>query len=644
MARTSEFSSGLLPFAIAEEPNRDSHRADSPVTNDAAQTAAKYASNPYAAVGNKDLINAFYDQEAAKPKSAAEKIGGEIVKAATVGLAQPFIRAGMQTAAGLATTATAAVGAPKPDWVTKPKDIDGINVYKPNYGAKDIAYDAAQIGFDFVGGAALNAVGKGTKAAAKATTAVAKKVAPTTTKKVGTAVSKVTEPVKATAAGVKAATKAVKTSTFDEALAPSKTGAVTPAGDIISPTKTSEFVKGQYAEAKRLSKDGVSQDKTTVAPKPAPGMKEYVESSAKTLQRQTSGQYSPEELAGQLEKAAGAAKEAQVAYETSITKEASKVLGGAPRGAIGSQFAKKPALENPEPAGEGGGTTSGRQPGTPGPKPSGGGGGGVDTLTEPEVRTAVSDLGTPNGADTFTPKGAKAATALAPIIPATVKIGGGTPNATPPVGPGSPSPYPLPQGPGIGSQFKPVPQGTGSPASPAPSPSPITTAPAATPVTKIGASPAASVTSNAAWRVGERDSAPSTSVVPRQFTETVPKTKETLTYKHDYDTTASPATGPGAAPTDSAGMTPKGLPKLGLSTGTSTEVVPQLELPPEVKPGGGPAPEPVKPTGPPPTAVQTIPEPRPTETGQEEPKSKDPFISGGAGTTPTDFAKIPYIA
>ena len=70
MARTSEFSSGLLPFAIAEEPNRDSHQADSPVTNEAAQTAAKYASNPYAEVGNKDLISQFYDQEAAKPKSA----------------------------------------------------------------------------------------------------------------------------------------------------------------------------------------------------------------------------------------------------------------------------------------------------------------------------------------------------------------------------------------------------------------------------------------------------------------------------------------------------------------------------------------------------------------------------------------------
>jgi hypothetical protein len=640
MARSSEFSSGLIP---PDEANWDSHRADAPVTDAAAQTAAQYASNPYAALGNKDLVNQFYAQEAAKPKSTAEKVGGEIVKAATVGLAQPFIRAGMQTAAGLATTATGAVGAPKPEWTTKPQDIAGINVYKPTYGLKDVGYDAAQILTDVLGGEILSATGKATKAAAKATTAAtttaAKKVAPVTAAKVGTAVSKVTEPVKATAAGVAAATKAVKTSTFDAALAPSKTGGVTQAGDIISPTKTSEFIKGQYAEAKRMSKDAVAPGETSVVqPKPAPGMKSYVESNVKALNRQTSGQYSPEELAGQLEKAAGAAKEAQGAYEASITKEASKVLGGAPRGAIGTQFAKS-TLEKPGPAGESGGGTGRRQSGTPGPKPSGGG--GVDTITEPEISATVADLGTPSGADTFIPKGAKSATALAPTIPAVAKIGGGRPDAKYPVGSGAPSSSSLPQGPGMGSQFKPVPQGTGSPAAPAPAPSPITTAPSSTPSTTIGASPAASVTSNAAWRVGERSSTPMTPVVPRQFTETVPKTKETLTYKHDYDTTASPATGPGAAPSPDTGITPKGLPKLGVSVEPTVGVEPKVEIPPAPKPEPklGPAPE--VPTTPPPTPTT---EPRPTETAQEEPKTKDAVIGGGAGTTPTDFAKIPYIA
>ncbi len=636
MARSSEFSSGLIP----DEANRDSHRADAPVTDQAAQIAAKYASNPYAAVGNKDLINQYYAEQAAKPKSSVEKIGGELVKGATVGLSQPFVRLGMQTAAGLATTATSAVGAPKPEWTTKPQDISGVNVYKPNYGLKDILYDGGQIAADIFGGEVLSAIGKGAKGAAKVTASAAKKVAPVTSAKVGTAAAKVTEPVKANVAGVKAAAKAVKNATFNEQLVPSLAGGVSPEGEMIWPEKVSEFIKGQYAEAKRLSPEGVNPYAVPkVEPKFAKGMKKYVKAGTKEINRQPSGQYSPEELAGQLEKGAGAAREAEAAYEASITKEASKVLGGKPTGAIGTQFIK-PSLEKPGPAGESGGTTGRRQSGTPGPKPTGGG--GVETITEPVVTTNVADLGTPSGAETFAPKGAKPATSLAVIPPAAAKAYDGAPDSKFPSSPGSPTPSPLPQRPGMGAQFKPVPAGTGSPAAPAPAPSPITTAPASTPATTVGVAPKTSITSDSAWRVGERDSTPSTSVIPRQFTDTIPRVKETLTYKHDYDTTASPATGPGAAPSEYTGITRKGLPKLGSSTHTPVEVAPKVGLSPEVKSELGGAPE--IPVVPPSTLVK---EPDPTGRVQEEPKpeeSKSKLPTGGSsGTTPTDFAKIPYI-
>ena len=533
MARTSEFSSGLIP---PDEANWDSHRADSPAptekyappavqtlappSNPVAVKAAQFTDNPYAAVGNKDLISQFYDQEAAKPKSSAEKIGGELVKAATVGLAQPFIRAGMQTAAGLATTATAAVGAPKPEWTTKPKDIDGINVYKPNYGAKDIAYDAAQIGADIFGGEILSAAGKATKALST-----------------GTNVGRALDVARM---GRKATTDATMNATREVPV-------VKPATEI---------------------DPGIS---TGVIPK--------------TTMEANPNYVPPGKIATATGRATSAAK-AAVKKPTAAAVLATEAVVGS-GGAASAKVAKSAIVRTVDDAAKSSAS--------------------LGSWT-PKAATAAIDTSTSDVAETMRAmNAAKAAASAEKVNP---WLGNVAKDVAGPV---------AMVGANVGAQFK-------------------SQSPLVTPTTAKAPSTANTSTTTQAPTTNPSPTTNTSSNIDVSNKVSSSTTTQNLQHNKDYDVTKSETTTQNLQHnkdydvTKTPDVTKVKTPDVVQNLIPAPDVIPVPAKTPDIKPtssigdggDGGP--------------------PRTNDTAKEEPKSRDPLISGGAGTTPTDFAKIPYIA